>query len=270
MRKIAEIIESIQTSSYDPNSSDPTHTQIAKDHDDHPFHVIAADLAMEAVRQIGEVIMRYWNWSPSAAGDIGSVLFPSEKYRYTDLVLAEKNKLDDFIKEIESHAQDGDTIHLIGQSSADGRAEYNLRLSEQRALTVGDYLRYKIKNVKLNFTFEAVGESGAAYGPEWRSTKIQLLSTAVPVNPAEFAAGFLVNPVDTNWMDEMVRTWAKENSRAIEQVRSKTKQLERPKAIKDKAEPLMEKNNQSAENMMKWVNTAEKVFGIFISPKEQN
>jgi hypothetical protein len=49
----------------DPNkngSTDPTHSQLAKDHDNHPFHVIAAILAKEAVEQVGKAMAaRWWN-----------------------------------------------------------------------------------------------------------------------------------------------------------------------------------------------------------------
>jgi hypothetical protein len=59
--RMGNSVAGVQTKIGDPNkdaSIDPSHSQLAKDHDDHPFHVLAADLAKEAVRQVG-VLMRY-------------------------------------------------------------------------------------------------------------------------------------------------------------------------------------------------------------------
>jgi hypothetical protein len=48
----------------DPNkngSTNPTHSQLAKDHDNHPFHILAATLAKAAVRKVGkELAARWW------------------------------------------------------------------------------------------------------------------------------------------------------------------------------------------------------------------
>jgi hypothetical protein len=53
----------------DPNtngSTDPSHSQLAKDHDDHPFHTLAGMLAMEAVRTVGREMLRSWQGSSAA------------------------------------------------------------------------------------------------------------------------------------------------------------------------------------------------------------
>nr|WP_268801108.1 type VI secretion system tip protein VgrG [Pseudomonas sp. BSw22131] len=47
----------------DPNrsgSTDPTHSQLAKDHDTHPFHTLAVKLAKEAVRVVGQAMNNKW------------------------------------------------------------------------------------------------------------------------------------------------------------------------------------------------------------------
>jgi hypothetical protein len=48
----------------DPNksgSTDPTHSQLAKDHDNHPFHVLASILAKTAVAKVGKsMAIRWW------------------------------------------------------------------------------------------------------------------------------------------------------------------------------------------------------------------
>jgi type VI secretion system secreted protein VgrG len=47
----------------DPNkngSTDPSHSQLAKDHDNHPFHTLAATLAKHAVREVGKKMSGRW------------------------------------------------------------------------------------------------------------------------------------------------------------------------------------------------------------------
>lgn len=47
----------------DPNtngSTDPSHSQLAKDHDDHPFHTLAGLLATEAVKTVGKEMADHW------------------------------------------------------------------------------------------------------------------------------------------------------------------------------------------------------------------
>jgi hypothetical protein len=41
-------------------STDPSHSQLAKDHDNHLFHVLAATLAKEAVRKVGMTLDARW------------------------------------------------------------------------------------------------------------------------------------------------------------------------------------------------------------------
>lgn len=48
----------------DPNingSTNPTHSQLAKDHDNHPFHVLATLLAKEAVHKVGKTMANRWS-----------------------------------------------------------------------------------------------------------------------------------------------------------------------------------------------------------------
>lgn len=45
-------------------STDPTHSQLAKDHAEHPLHLLAASLAAHAVRHVGDAMAAYW------AGDV--------------------------------------------------------------------------------------------------------------------------------------------------------------------------------------------------------
>lgn len=62
VRAMASQIDDAQTAFLqDPTSTDPTHTQLAKDHDDHPLHVVAARAAGMAARDVGLAIQRAWN-----------------------------------------------------------------------------------------------------------------------------------------------------------------------------------------------------------------
>jgi hypothetical protein len=45
----------------DPQSTAPTHSQLAKDHDDHPLHVIAAQCARAMVADVGRAMRDAWN-----------------------------------------------------------------------------------------------------------------------------------------------------------------------------------------------------------------
>lgn len=53
----------------DPNtngSTNPSHSQLAKDHDNHPFHTLAASLAMHAVGKVGAAMAAKWAGNPAA------------------------------------------------------------------------------------------------------------------------------------------------------------------------------------------------------------
>ncbi|MET0125560.1 MAG: HET-C-related protein [Pseudomonas caspiana] len=59
----------------DPNTSgstDPSHSQLAKDHAEHPLHGLAARLAREAVLNIGRQILEQWR-SPAANIDVAKL-----------------------------------------------------------------------------------------------------------------------------------------------------------------------------------------------------
>lgn len=53
----------------DPNSNgttDPSHSQLAKDHDTHPFHTLAAELARVAVIYVGKAMAEAWMGNSAA------------------------------------------------------------------------------------------------------------------------------------------------------------------------------------------------------------
>lgn len=60
VRLIANQIDEYQVFTKPEESFAPTHTQIAKDHDDHPLHQLAAKCAMSAVQDIGHRMAEIW------------------------------------------------------------------------------------------------------------------------------------------------------------------------------------------------------------------
>lgn len=53
----------------DPNingSTDPSHSQLAKDHAEHPLHALAADLALQAVMTVSKAMVNHWKRIPDA------------------------------------------------------------------------------------------------------------------------------------------------------------------------------------------------------------
>ncbi|MGV8918209.1 MAG: HET-C-related protein [Pseudomonas sp.] len=47
-------------------STDPSHSQLAKDHAEHPLHLLAAELATEAVKTVAQTMLDYWQGDPDA------------------------------------------------------------------------------------------------------------------------------------------------------------------------------------------------------------
>ena len=92
----------------DPNkngSTDPSHSQLAKDHDHHPFHTLAALLAKDAVRDVGTAIARRWRGdlraNPSAVA-AGYLVHPNDSTWQDQRVVAWANSHPASIKRGES------------------------------------------------------------------------------------------------------------------------------------------------------------------------
>ncbi|SJZ81680.1 HET-C-related protein [Novilysobacter spongiicola] len=71
---VGNSVDDAQTHYGDPNtngSTDPSHSQLAKDHDVHPLHVLAAKLAKYAVKQAGAAMKA--RWDGDTASDPGGV-----------------------------------------------------------------------------------------------------------------------------------------------------------------------------------------------------
>lgn len=67
-KMVGNSVDDIQTLlGSDPHttgSTDPSHSQLAKDHAEHPFHQLAADLARAAVQDVAKAMLDYWNGVP--------------------------------------------------------------------------------------------------------------------------------------------------------------------------------------------------------------
>jgi hypothetical protein len=50
-----------QQDPHENGSTDPSHSQLAKDHAEHPLHLLAASLATEAVRSVATAMISYWD-----------------------------------------------------------------------------------------------------------------------------------------------------------------------------------------------------------------
>ncbi|CAG8865997.1 hypothetical protein PS627_01833 [Pseudomonas fluorescens] len=64
LKLIGDSVDDLQTwAGNDPNvdaGTEPTHSQLAKDHDNHPFHDLASHLARYAVEEVGRSMYDYW------------------------------------------------------------------------------------------------------------------------------------------------------------------------------------------------------------------
>ena len=57
---VAHLIDDAQTFTTVDIGTNPTHSQLAKDHDVHHFHAIAAEVAKMAVKSVGTAMYQYW------------------------------------------------------------------------------------------------------------------------------------------------------------------------------------------------------------------
>lgn len=58
----------------DPSSTDPTHSMLAKDHDNHPLHVMAANLAQVATRTVAKAMNDFWKNVPNSPNPVSVAL----------------------------------------------------------------------------------------------------------------------------------------------------------------------------------------------------
>lgn len=106
---IGNSIDDIQThTGSDPHqtgSTDPTHSQLSKDHADHPLHKLAASCASSAIRQVAGAMLNYWRFgSEMKPTDIALSYFvhPEDTYLLDDIFLDWASKNPELIKRASS------------------------------------------------------------------------------------------------------------------------------------------------------------------------
>jgi len=92
---VGDSIDEFQTlTGHNPNEIaglHPTHSQLAKDHDTHPFHELAAYLATHAVQEVGRSMYQYWQGDTErdpANVAKGFILHPNDDNWHDDIVAA--------------------------------------------------------------------------------------------------------------------------------------------------------------------------------------
>ncbi len=106
---IGNSIDDIQTHTVaDPHrtgSTDPTHSQLSKDHADHPLHKLAASCASSAIREVAGAMLNYWRFgSDIKPTDIALSYFvhPEDTYQLDDVFLDWASKNPEQIKRASS------------------------------------------------------------------------------------------------------------------------------------------------------------------------
>lgn len=92
---VGDSIDEFQTlTGHNPNEIaglHPTHSQLAKDHDTHPFHELAAYLATHAVQEVGRSMYQYWQGDTErdpANVAKGFILHPNDDNWHDDIIAA--------------------------------------------------------------------------------------------------------------------------------------------------------------------------------------
>jgi len=80
IRLIANQIDEAQGVLNGPPTINPTHTQLAKDHDDHPLHALASQCAMVAVAHIGGMIHDAWTKKDETRPGVSAVQFNAKLF----------------------------------------------------------------------------------------------------------------------------------------------------------------------------------------------
>jgi hypothetical protein len=95
IEKLVSLADDIQTFadlSETQNSADYTHSQMSKDHDDHPLHVLAATLAKDAVRRIGFVFRDAYRGRADIQDvmiEVKHVMTHPQKTQWMDVIVTE-------------------------------------------------------------------------------------------------------------------------------------------------------------------------------------
>jgi LysM repeat protein len=189
LRAIADQIKKAQTEQ-NPESTNPTHTQVGKDHYDHPFHELAATLAQTAVTDVGTAMAQYW------AGQA-----PSTGKEYD-------------LRPVHS----GDTLVSIAKDYGmtwKELARFNWDTDDPRKINRYLYLEVGCRKPRsvnapldelANYWFS---DDDHLYGTGTVKVPRQGSQATTPSRDVIIAAvGYIVHPENTSWMDGFVRDWA--------------------------------------------------------------
>jgi outer membrane protein OmpA-like peptidoglycan-associated protein len=161
LHEAANTVDDYQTQyANGPNPENPTHTQLAKDHDDHPLHELAALCAQELVQTVGRAMADAWNQKLSlrelqelagsyfvhphliTTGVARTVLehvhFETGSPALTPGFLRPDGPLEK-ARELLLTSEET-SVEIEGHTDNQGPAEYNMALSRARAQAVSTYL----------------------------------------------------------------------------------------------------------------------------------
>ena len=105
IRLIANQIDEAQGVLNGPPTINPTHTQLAKDHDDHPLHVLAAQCAMVAVADVGAMVKAHWTKTDETKPSVAAVLRDAKHFFVHPGLISQSNRTKP-LAEIEKLLQD--------------------------------------------------------------------------------------------------------------------------------------------------------------------
>lgn len=124
----------------DPNSDADaltTHSQLAKDHDTHPFHTLAVQLATEAVRAVGQGMFNHWSGNGTANDDPRRLaerffVHPNDTEWFTQIV-------NDWAQANPEKVEQGKSIETLRQLQTD-ELEHALKEVQEALETAMNYI----------------------------------------------------------------------------------------------------------------------------------
>ncbi|MDR0234397.1 MAG: hypothetical protein LBI31_06325 [Zoogloeaceae bacterium] len=134
----------------DPNVNpqiDPTHTQLSKDHDDHPLHTLAVLLAKHAVKDVGMAMANLWNNDMSAQPiDVAKKYFCHPFANESTWLDEIDNLIEDWVNDNKEKIEKASNIDTL-KNMSDARDRVAKEILE-RWLRIFHYLAYLHKNGK--------------------------------------------------------------------------------------------------------------------------
>lgn len=139
IRLLANQIDEYQTLTANTATINPSHTQLAKDHDDHPLHLLAADCAKIAVADIGQQVKEIWdgkNSLPKFEAITAVQKAASAYFVHPDLIVKPpvgSAKLNEIISTVEAFAKSPVNAGKISQASKRSQLEEHLDKAKEYA-----------------------------------------------------------------------------------------------------------------------------------------